>query len=863
MADRRGIVLPLIILGWIIFNPGNQAAVRNAELDALPSIEHVIAEEQRQLSVLANSSWDAEFGAEGHTINVTGLEPEKDFAWSAVPSIKARAREQLEYALGDWGKLVLDGETDLPNPTPLYKNITGIVSGKWKRSAVQENVPIPQLNLTQYAPPSPFGHAGHARPFDRNITGNDGEISVRFAKQDAAYAKLDRNATAMSGEIKLTDAETSDVWELQLYGVYFASLGQAIMTTTSSKFSGIFALAHMALSSNTFEAARNLLNESISDTIQDQIDGVVYSSNPWHSRIEAESENPFSTPDCELVVYLQQLAPVASTQYSSTFMDFLERELRFPTGAIMPSAPDMHFSALIFSPDCGYILESQGPPDDIPQNGDHLTGAKIEVLWKHARQHLLVFSLALALQLFLLMRQMREASTPSTRSRISLYAVTILASNDGFVALTFLLGSLFFQSIWTMLVPVGFLAFASVAFFGMRFVMDIWQVQAPERERRVRAEVEEDQRREQRFHEALRRIRAERREREQQQQSEATTNNTTDATTNTTVPAPTTTDGTATSTPLPTTTPNTTAALPIDTGATPIFMPSDQGGLLPIAQPPLMNTEAHVRARMPSFASFYAKSYMLMFVSVLFATNSISWPASVRRIFITILGMCYLSFWIPQIIRNVQRNCRHALNWEFVLGQSLLRLTPFLYFYAYKYNVVFADRNYYILALLAGWVWIQVVILGSQELIGPRWFIRSSWAPPAYDYHPILREDEEGATMPIGFSQADEAQSTPSSPLSERRLSSPTITTRASTAKDKDKAPARSKGKRIFDCAICMQDLEVPVIDAGDTGLGVNLLARRAYMVTPCRHIFHSTCLEGWIKYRLQCPICRETLPPL
>ncbi|EME85720.1 uncharacterized protein MYCFIDRAFT_95973, partial [Pseudocercospora fijiensis CIRAD86] len=783
----------------------------------------VIAEEQRHLSVLSNSSWNPEFGTQGHTINVTGLEPERDFAWNALPTIKARAREQLEYALGDWGKLALDGDTDLPNPTPLYKNITGIVSGKWKRSAIQENVPIPQLNLTQYAPPSPFGHAGHARPFDRNITGNDGEISVRFAKQDTAYAAPDRNATAMSGEIKLTDGETSDVWELQLYGVYFASLGQAIMTTTSSKFSGIFALPHMALSPSNFETARNLLNESISDTIQDQIDAETRSSNPWHSRIEAESENPFGNPDCELVVYLQQLPPVASTQYSSSFMDFLERELRFPTGAIMPSAPDMHFSALIFSPDCGYVLESQGPPDDIPQNGDHLTGAKIEVLWKHARQHLLVFSFALALQLFLLMRQMREASTPSTRSRISLYAVTILASNDGFVALTFLLGSLFFQNIWTMLVPVGFLAFASVAFFGMRLVMDIWQVQAPEREQRVRAETV----------------------------------------------APTTTDGTAASTPMPTSTPVTAAAPPVDTGATPIFMPSDQGGFLPIAQPPLMNTEAHVRARMPSFASFYAKSYMLMFVSVLFATNSISWPASARRVFITILGMCYLSFWIPQVIRNVQRNCRHALNWEFVFGQSLLRLTPFLYFYAYKYNVVFADHNYYILALLAGWVWIQVVILGSQELLGPRWFIRSSWASPAYDYHPILREDEEGATMPIGFSQAadaDDARSTPSSPTADRRLSSSAITRRASIAKEKEKETARSKGKRVFDCAICMQDLEVPVIEAGapsDTGLGANLLARRAYMVTPCRHIFHSTCLEGWIKYRLQCPICRETLPPL
>jgi len=28
-------------------------------------------------------------------------------------------------------------------------------------------------------------------------------------------------------------------------------------------------------------------------------------------------------------------------------------------------------------------------------------------------------------------------------------------------------------------------------------------------------------------------------------------------------------------------------------------------------------------------------------------------------------------------------------------------------------------------------------------------------------------------------------------------------------------------------------------------------------MVTPCRHVFHSNCLEGWMRFRLQCPNCR------
>lgn len=57
-----------------------------------------------------------------------------------------------------------------------------------------------------------------------------------------------------------------------------------------------------------------------------------------------------------------------------------------------------------------------------------------------------------------------------------------------------------------------------------------------------------------------------------------------------------------------------------------------------------------------------------------------------------------------------------------------------------------------------------------------------------------------------------------------------------------------------------MQSVEVPTIssenEAGRSG-GVGLLGRRGYMVTPCKHVFHSNCLEGWMRFRLQCPICR------
>ena len=83
----------------------------------------------------------------------------------------------------------------------------------------------------------------------------------------------------------------------------------------------------------------------------------------------------------------------------------------------------------------------------------------------------------------------------------------------------------------------------------------------------------------------------------------------------------------------------------------------------------------------------------------------------------------------------------------------------------------------------------------------------------------------------------------------------------ASEAKDKSEG-----SRRCFDCAICMNEIDVAVVrgkEGGEAGLLGTALERATYMVTPCRHIFHAECLEGWMDLRLVCPVCRETLPPL
>jgi hypothetical protein len=228
------------------------------------------------------------------------------------------------------------------------------------------------------------------------------------------------------------------------------------------------------------------------------------------------------------------------------------------------------------------------------------------------------------------------------------------------------------------------------------------------------------------------------------------------------------------------------------------------------------------------------------------------------------------------------RNSRRAYSWRFMIGQSLLRAAPFAYFYLREDNILFAQPDPLAFAVLAGWLWVQLWVLAFQDVLGPRYGLPKGWAPEAWDYHPVLREDNlEAGGLPIGLVLGpedgdDEASSLVITAARGRGISVSEGSRSTRKERDRDRGKDRKdKGRRSvhvhsIDCAICRETLEVPVVPAGAdpdaVGAGGSVgatLARRMYMVTPCRHVFHSACLEGWLRFRLQCPICREELPPL
>lgn len=825
--DNARFVFLVILLFWIVTNPDSSPG-----LVAAPSLTRArLARQRHALNILNSTQWedfspklaDEQPGNEPKYLNLTGFREEDGFAWADLGRFRNRCEEWSQNAVG------VSTATE-----PVWQNVTGIVRGPWIRKKTSVAKYHTSYNLSALTPNVEW--VGSAADWSRNVTGSEGKMMLRVEDDEQGGTEpedLTRNgilpvvvqAREVSATVTIDDDEGSgSSIDMRLHGVHWPSQGVLLLTTTSEKFAGIFGLPHLTSRKSFFESSRALLNRTLDRVLQKR-DSRTFTdpSNPWTSSIDAPGESWNPTPHCEYVMYVQVHPPdreilkvqptLTGPENVAKAIGEIEDELRFPKGAPLQGRPVLQMSAVVFSPDCAFFLETKGQPDYAEVDGKHLVGWKQE-FWLHSvSTWLLGFALVIFAQVQLLKMQVRETSTPSTLGRISFYTGSIILLADG---ITFAGSAAWSLSATTTLLPslvVTCASFLSMT-VSVAFLAEIYKVQEPEWRRG---------------------------ERERQ------------ATSSTNPPRPAATPGDrGSNTLLGTASRRANPRLP----SPPIIIPSDQdidaeiAGNATLPAPAIAANSAGTQPNTISSLSSIFGRFIILGISLLFLTlAAITWRPPIRSAYFNILGLAYLSLWVPQIYRNMHRNCRRALSWRFVVGQSVLRLAPIAYFYTIKGNFAFSAPDWTAFAILAGWVWIQVWVLAAQNVLGPRFGIPKGWMPEAWEYHPVLREDNvEAGGLPIGLVLA----SAPGSPTLERTRSG---------------EERKNSRLHIIDCAICRETLEVPVIKAGvddPTAGGVSgVFARRAYMVTPCRHIFHSACLEGWMRFRLQCPICRENLPPL
>lgn len=237
-------------------------------------------------------------------------------------------------------------------------------------------------------------------------------------------------------------------------------------------------------------------------------------------------------------------------------------------------------------------------------------------------------------------------------------------------------------------------------------------------------------------------------------------------------------------------------------------------------------------------ARFYAVLFLLLFLVYFLAQ------------YLEVLVFVLYSFWVPQIVMNASKGLRRPLNRTYVLGMSLARLAIPLYVYGCPENfihLIFSGYrpDYRLCFALVVWVGAQVAVLLSQDYLGPQYMIPARFLPPKYNYYRPVPQGRGGrAQGPQPTVRAGGLVHTQSSGSSggceEIELM------------DLEEGPghggeADGEEGGALECAICFNDVDV-------TRLG-------SYMVAPCNHVFDRECLERWMDIKLECPVCRCSLP--
>lgn len=230
--------------------------------------------------------------------------------------------------------------------------------------------------------------------------------------------------------------------------------------------------------------------------------------------------------------------------------------------------------------------------------------------------------------------------------------------------------------------------------------------------------------------------------------------------------------------------------------------------------------------------------FLLIVLFVSFAVGVTFYSASSNlvtlRIFEYSCLLVFNSYLLPQFFRNTLKNKSQSLLWEFSIGTALVRLIPLCYLCLDDTNPFRHPYEPILVIIITCWLLVQLLLLYCQSIWGARFWVNSKWLPEQYNYQPTLTLKD----LEHGFS---------SDLLSNLK-------------------PEMRDGDFLLcevDCAICMSSLTLPILMSDIPKEKVSNHLMKKILVTPCYHVFHLDCLEGWMVQKLQCPVCRTALPPV
>ena len=231
---------------------------------------------------------------------------------------------------------------------------------------------------------------------------------------------------------------------------------------------------------------------------------------------------------------------------------------------------------------------------------------------------------------------------------------------------------------------------------------------------------------------------------------------------------------------------------------------------------------------------------------------------SVSRFYFTKENMLINSIltFFPQVIYNIIYNNEISIPYSICFSYFISKFYIILYFYLYKDNILLISNNIKLVIIDFFIHLISFLILLSQQIFGPRWFLpcqKKNKPKNIYKFKneilqikpELINEDCVICLNPL-FKQENE--------IEKEKYE---LTQDFNNPRNIEKNKLNERNEENFKIKYSYREIFLSLFEFQDRNFKI---ITSPYIFLECHHCFHFNCVLSWIKKKQLCPVCRAKI---